>query len=149
MEGFWGMGNTVSSYSTVPAYKTASLWYRMEAFDDVHGTSAALAMLFPPPGSRLPPQGWLYTSKDGQTEVHSSEVKISFELKSPLTSKVFTFLSALLEATPGTALTAAFTAFTHFGQQRWTFSTFKAVAFASLAPLLSTTWIAGFSLLPK
>ncbi|HEX4384148.1 MAG TPA: GtrA family protein, partial [Myxococcales bacterium] len=68
-----------TSYSTVPAYKTASLWYRMEAFDDVHGTSAALAMLFPPAGSRLPPQGWLYTSKDGQTEVHSSEVKISFE----------------------------------------------------------------------
>ena len=68
-----------TSYSTVPAYKTASLWYRMEAFDDVNGTSAALAMLFPPAGSRLPPQGWLYTSKDGQTEVHSSEVKISFE----------------------------------------------------------------------
>jgi phosphatidylglycerophosphate synthase/putative flippase GtrA len=68
-----------TSYSTVPAYKTASLWYRMEAFDDDHGTSAALAMLFPPAGSHLPPQGWLYTSKDGETEVHSSEVKISFE----------------------------------------------------------------------
>jgi hypothetical protein len=68
-----------TSYSTVPAYKTASLWYRMEAFDDDHGSSAALAMLFPPPGSRLPPQGWLYTSKDGQTEVHASDVKITFE----------------------------------------------------------------------
>jgi len=68
-----------TSYSTVPAYKTASLWYRMEAFDDDHGTSAALAMLFPPAGSHLPPQGWLYTSKDGQTEVHASDVKISFE----------------------------------------------------------------------
>jgi phosphatidylglycerophosphate synthase/putative flippase GtrA len=68
-----------TAYSTVPAYKTASLWYRMEAFDDVNGTSAALAMLFPPQGSRLPPQGWLYTSKSGQTEVHSTDVKISFE----------------------------------------------------------------------
>jgi phosphatidylglycerophosphate synthase/putative flippase GtrA len=68
-----------TAYSTVPAYKTASLWYRMEAFDDENGTSAALAMLFPPQGSRLPPQGWLYTSKNGQTEVRSSEVQISFE----------------------------------------------------------------------
>jgi phosphatidylglycerophosphate synthase/putative flippase GtrA len=68
-----------TAYSTMPAYKTASLWYRMEAFDDDHGTSAALAMLFPPEGSRLPPQGWLYTSKDGQTEVRSADVKISFD----------------------------------------------------------------------
>ncbi len=37
-----------TSYSTVPAYKTASLWYRMAAFDDGKGTSAALAVLFPP-----------------------------------------------------------------------------------------------------
>src|SRR5947199_3794448 len=67
-----------TSYSTVPAYKSASLWYRMEAFDDTHGTTAALAVLFPPEGSRLPPQGWLYTSKDGKTEVRSTDVKISF-----------------------------------------------------------------------
>jgi CDP-diacylglycerol--glycerol-3-phosphate 3-phosphatidyltransferase len=68
-----------TSYSTVPAYKSASLWYRMEAFDDEHGTSAAMAVLFPPEGSRLPPQGWLYTSQDGKTEVRSTDVKIAFE----------------------------------------------------------------------
>jgi len=68
-----------TSYSTVPAYKTASLWYRMQAFDDEDGTSAALAVLFPPAGSRLPPQGWLYTSRGGQMEVRSSDVKIAFE----------------------------------------------------------------------
>jgi putative flippase GtrA len=67
-----------TSYSTVPAYKTASLWYRMEAFDDNDGATAALAVLFPPEGSRLPPQGWLYTSKSGHTEVRSSDVKLSF-----------------------------------------------------------------------
>lgn len=67
-----------TSYSTVPAYKSASLWYRMEAFDDEHGTSAALAVLFPPLGSGLPPQGWLYTSRDGQTEVRATDVKVSF-----------------------------------------------------------------------
>ena len=67
-----------TSYSTVPAYKSASLWYRMEAFDDQNGTTAALAVLFPPEGSHLPPQGWLYTSKGGHTEVRSSDVKISF-----------------------------------------------------------------------
>src|SRR5437868_2974283 len=68
-----------TSYSTVPAYKSASLWYRMEAFDGDQGTSAALAVLFPPEGSRLPPQGWLYTSRDGKTEVRSTDVKIAFE----------------------------------------------------------------------
>lgn len=67
-----------TSYSTVPAYKSASLWYRMEAFDDQNGATAALAVLFPPEGSRLPPQGWLYTSTGGRTEVRSSDVKISF-----------------------------------------------------------------------
>jgi phosphatidylglycerophosphate synthase/putative flippase GtrA len=67
-----------SSYSTVPAYKSASLWYRMEAFDDQNGSTAALAVLFPPEGSRLAPQGWLYTSIGGRTEVRSSDVKISF-----------------------------------------------------------------------
>ena len=67
-----------TSYSTVPAYKSASLWYRMEAFDDQNGTTAALAVLFPPEGSHLPPQGWLYTSKDGHTEVRSTDVQITF-----------------------------------------------------------------------
>lgn len=67
-----------TSYSTVPAYKSASLWYRMEAFDDQNGTTAALAVLFPPEGSHLPPQGWLYTSKGGQTEVRSTDVQITF-----------------------------------------------------------------------
>jgi hypothetical protein len=62
----------------VPAYKTASLWYRMAAFDD-QGTSTTLAILFPPEGTRLPPQGWLYTSLDGKIEVRSSDVKIAFE----------------------------------------------------------------------
>jgi hypothetical protein len=51
----------------------------MQAFGDEHGTSAALAVLFPPEGSRLPPQGWLYTSRDGRIEVRSTEVRIAFE----------------------------------------------------------------------
>jgi putative flippase GtrA len=68
-----------TSYSTMPAYKSASLWYRMEAFDDADGTTAALAVLIPPEGSRVAPQGWLYTSRDGHTEVRSSDVKLSFE----------------------------------------------------------------------
>jgi hypothetical protein len=51
----------------------------MEAFDDAAGGTAALAVLIPPVGSRLPTQGWLYTSKDGHTEVRSSQVKLSFE----------------------------------------------------------------------
>src|SRR6267142_5034905 len=51
----------------------------MAAFDDGKGTSAALAVLFPPEGSRIAPQGWLYTSRNGQTEVRSSEVKLSFQ----------------------------------------------------------------------
>jgi hypothetical protein len=50
----------------------------MEAFDDDHGTSAALAVLFPPEGTRMAPQGWLYTSRDGKTEVRSADVKIAF-----------------------------------------------------------------------
>src|SRR5438067_1679516 len=66
-----------TSYSTVPAYKSASLWYRMEAFDE--GAAMALAVLIPPEGSRTAPQGWLYTTRDGQTEVRSSEVKLSFQ----------------------------------------------------------------------
>jgi len=74
-----GYSYAETSYSTVPAYKSASLWYRMEAFDGDQGTSAALAVLFPPEGSRLPPQGWLYTSRDGKTEVRSTDVKIAFE----------------------------------------------------------------------
>jgi len=66
-----------NSYSTVPAYKSASLWYRMEAFDE--GNAMALAVLIPPEGSRVAPQGWLYTSRGGQTELRSSEVKLSFQ----------------------------------------------------------------------
>jgi len=68
-----------TSYSTVPAYKSASLWYRMEAFDDGHGTSVALAVFFPPEGTRMAPQGWLYTSAGGKTEVRSADVKIAFD----------------------------------------------------------------------
>ncbi|HTO97061.1 MAG TPA: GtrA family protein [Myxococcales bacterium] len=68
-----------TSYSTVPAYKSASLWYRMEAFSDDQGSSAALAVLFPPEGTRLPPQGWLYTSRGGEMEVRSTDVKIAFD----------------------------------------------------------------------
>jgi CDP-diacylglycerol--glycerol-3-phosphate 3-phosphatidyltransferase len=68
-----------TSYSTVPAYKSASLWYRMEAFDDAQGSSAALAVLFPPEATRLPPQGWLYTSRGGEMEVRSTDVKIAFD----------------------------------------------------------------------
>jgi phosphatidylglycerophosphate synthase/putative flippase GtrA len=68
-----------TSYSTVPAYKSASLWYRMEAFDESEDGAAALAVLIPPQGSRAAPQGWLYTSKGNQPEVRSSEVKLSFE----------------------------------------------------------------------
>jgi CDP-diacylglycerol--glycerol-3-phosphate 3-phosphatidyltransferase len=74
-----GYSYAETSYSTVPAYKSASLWYRMEAFDGDQASSAALAVLFPPAGSRLPPQGWLYTSRDGKTEVRSTDVKIAFE----------------------------------------------------------------------
>jgi phosphatidylglycerophosphate synthase/putative flippase GtrA len=68
-----------TSYSTVPAYKSASLWYRMEAFDDADGTTMALAVLVPPEGSRVPPQGWLYTTRNGETDVRSSQVKLSFQ----------------------------------------------------------------------
>ena len=68
-----------TSYSTVPAYKSASLWYRMEAFDESDDAAAALAVLIPPQGSRTSPQGWLYTSKGEQAEVRSTEVKLSFE----------------------------------------------------------------------
>ena len=68
-----------TSYATVPAYKSASLWYRMEAFSDAQGTSAALAVLFPPEGTRMAPQGWLYTSVGGKTEVRSADVKIAFD----------------------------------------------------------------------
>jgi hypothetical protein len=51
----------------------------MEAFDDADGATTALAVLIPPEGSRVATQGWLYTSRNGQTEVRSSEVKLSFE----------------------------------------------------------------------
>jgi phosphatidylglycerophosphate synthase/putative flippase GtrA len=68
-----------TSYTTVPAYKSASLWFRMEAFDDGAGGTAALAVLLPPEGALTEPQGWFYTSKNGNTEVRSTEVKLSFE----------------------------------------------------------------------
>lgn len=73
-----GSAYSDTSYSTVPAYKSASLWYRMEAFDAGQNSSAVLAVVFAPEGSHLPPQGFLYTSKDGETEVRATEVKISF-----------------------------------------------------------------------
>jgi phosphatidylglycerophosphate synthase/putative flippase GtrA len=66
-----------TSYSTVPAYKTASLWLRMEAFDDGADGTAALAVLFPPQGSLRPPEGWLYTSRNGNTEIRSGDVKVT------------------------------------------------------------------------
>src|SRR3954462_5953177 len=68
-----------TSYSTVPACKSASLWLRMEAFGDGSAGTAALAVLFPPQGTLRQPEGWLYTSKNGKTEVRSSEVKVAFE----------------------------------------------------------------------
>ena len=68
-----------SSYSTVPAYKSASLWFRAEAFDATQNSSAIVAVLFPPEGSRLPAQGFLYTSKGGDTEVRASQVQLTFE----------------------------------------------------------------------
>lgn len=68
-----------TSYSTVPAYKSASLTFRASAFDSGKDGSAVLAVLFPPEGSRLPPQGFLYTSKSGETEVRASEVQLTFE----------------------------------------------------------------------
>ena len=83
-----------TSYSTVPPYKSASLWFRMAAFDEPQarpeGTRAAvaaadealttaLAVLFPPEGSRVPEQGWLYATRAGRTEVRSSDVKLTFE----------------------------------------------------------------------
>jgi putative flippase GtrA len=68
-----------TSYSTVPAYKSASLWFRAEAFDAQKGGSAVLAVLFPPEGSRLPTQGFLYTSRSGETDVRASEVALTFQ----------------------------------------------------------------------
>ena len=68
-----------TSYSTVPAYKSASLWLRMEAFDDGADGTAALAVLFPPQGSLRQPEGWLYTSRNGNTEIRASDVKLSLE----------------------------------------------------------------------
>jgi hypothetical protein len=92
-----------TSFSTVPGYKSASLTIRMAAFDEqqhdapaqdgligsakVHGSvakpgeemSTALAILYPPAGSRLPPQGWLYSTRGTQMEVRSSDVTLVFE----------------------------------------------------------------------
>jgi phosphatidylglycerophosphate synthase/putative flippase GtrA len=108
-----------TSYSTVPGYKSASLWFRMAAFDepqaprphaaaetevnpitaskgqlvsagaplptggiqeaDQEALTTALAVLFPPEGSRVPEQGWLYATRGGKTEVRSSDVALTFE----------------------------------------------------------------------
>jgi hypothetical protein len=68
-----------TSYSTVPAYKSASLWLRMEAFDDGADGTAALAVLFPPHGSLRQPEGWLYTSRNGNTEIRASDVKVTLD----------------------------------------------------------------------
>ena len=104
-----------TSYSTVPGYKSASLWFRMAAFDEPQGQrqhaavesevnpkgqlvsagapapsgaikgadqealTTALAVLFPPEGSHVPEQGWLYATRGGQTEVRSSDVALTFE----------------------------------------------------------------------
>jgi phosphatidylglycerophosphate synthase/putative flippase GtrA len=102
-----------TSYSTVPGHKSASLWFRMAAFDEPQGHRAsaeaaeqakllaaagvpdaaagvpadrdqealttALAVLFPPEGSRVPEQGWLYATRGGKTEVRSSDVTLTFE----------------------------------------------------------------------
>ena len=93
-----------TSFSTIPGYKSASLTIRMEAFDEPHRESnvaaqdkfgekiepsgaakvddemtTALAILYPPAGSRLPPQGWLYSTRGPHTEVRSSDVTLVFE----------------------------------------------------------------------
>ena len=78
-----------TSYSTVPAYKSASLWFRLEAFDDASSSAgsaagkepftAALAVLFPPHGSHLPAQGWLYATSGGKTALRSTDVQLRFE----------------------------------------------------------------------
>jgi phosphatidylglycerophosphate synthase/putative flippase GtrA len=68
-----------TSYSTVPAYKSASLKFRAEAFDAGKNSSAILGVLFPPEGARLPAQGYLYTSKAGDTDVRASSVQLAFE----------------------------------------------------------------------
>src|SRR6059058_1567622 len=51
----------------------------MEAFDDGADGTAALAVLFPPQGSLRQPEGWLYTSRNGDTEVRASDVKVRLE----------------------------------------------------------------------
>ncbi len=92
-----------TSFSTVPGYKSASLTIRMAAFDEqqhdapaqdgligaakLHGSAAkpgeemstALAILYPPAGSPLAPQGWLYSTRGAQMEVRSSDVTLVFE----------------------------------------------------------------------
>ncbi len=78
-----------TSFSTMPGYKTASLTIRMAAFDEptrANGgkgaqdeMTTALAILYPPAESNLPPQGWLYSTRGAQAEVRSSEVTLVFE----------------------------------------------------------------------
>jgi len=42
-------------------------------------TSSALAVLFPPQGSLRQPEGWLYTSRNGNTAIRASDVKVTLE----------------------------------------------------------------------
>jgi CDP-diacylglycerol--glycerol-3-phosphate 3-phosphatidyltransferase len=83
-----------SSYSTMPGYKTSALTIRMAAFDqparaqknggkdskaDPDEMTTALAILYPPVDSRLPPQGWLYSTRGAGVAVRSSDVTLVFE----------------------------------------------------------------------
>jgi len=68
-----------TSYSTVPAYKSASLWYRMEAFDDAEGATMALAVARPTRGIAVAPQGWLLHQPERPDRGALSQVKLSFE----------------------------------------------------------------------
>jgi phosphatidylglycerophosphate synthase/putative flippase GtrA len=78
-----GLAFADTSYSTMPAYKTASLLFRVGAFDAGPGgkdSSAIVGVVVPPEGHPLQKmQSFLYTSKAGETEVRASDVKITFE----------------------------------------------------------------------
>lgn len=74
-----------TNFSTVAPSKSASLWIRMVAFEDPPADAAgragdgtaAMAVLFPPEGSPLAEQGWLYTSRAGQTDLRASGVRLT------------------------------------------------------------------------
>src|SRR5581483_95203 len=78
-----------------------------------------------------------------------SALKTSVGLKSPVTWKDVASFAAVVAFTPGTLVSASFTAVTHFLQQRWTPSTASDVTFASLAPLVASTLIDGSLAVPK